>query len=129
MQRVLVSFLLAAMLYMATTFAGMVLFGMGGQMAGMSAETCLLGQCASAAHAMDAAGGLGCVSHCLSSAVPALAMPTPFVLSFVLFVAAAALFLFSSEFSKQVAPFFHRWPEGIGKLLLRQKLCTVIVRN
>lgn len=125
MRRVFASFLAASIILLATTFAGMALFGMGAGM-GMDHGTCAGADCHSMPHETS---GTECLSHCLSL----LPNSTP-TLSFSLlasFVLALALVLVSGRLDAgtRLAPKLRRWREGIGKILLRQKLATVILRD
>ena len=126
MQRIFASILLAAVLFVATTFAGMAFFGMDAEMMGMNPSMCTGMSCATS-HNMDT-HGVDCVGHCISAVTPAAATPVSIAISFILLVIAIAFF-FTPAISNSSEPLFQRWREGIGKLLLHQKLCTVILRD
>lgn len=131
MKRLLIAFLAAAFLLLVTTFAGMSVFGMGMGMdagvtehAGRNADACVEGgHCADAHHSAPT----DCVDHCLSS-IPSASLPTAstLVLTAVLTVLVAVVQA-SLPVALVLAKALRR--EGIGKILLRRKLATVILRD
>lgn len=126
MQRIFASILLAAVFFVATTFAGMAFFGMDSEMMGMHPSMCTGMGCATG-HNMDARG-VDCVSQCISAVTLVAATPVSIAFSFICLVVAIAFF-FIPPIANSFESFFQRWREGIGKLLLQQKLSTVILRD
>ena len=111
MPRFLISFLIAAIVFLATTFAGMTVLGMQGGME------------------MDS-HGVPCVERCLDTAASMTTTVTPAVFVLLAFIV-LFLFVFPDWISGDGprVPTLDRWREGIGKRLRHQQLATVILRN
>lgn len=110
MPRTIASFLAALVVFLGTTFAGMTLFDM---------------------HEMGDMGThpMSCVDHCLST-VSSLTSAVPVAGALLLLVVFLALFCREGLFPEfRVARNVYRWREGIGKILLKRQLATVILRN
>jgi hypothetical protein len=127
MKRAFLSFLLASVLLSFITLAGMTIFGMQGVMH-MDADSCMGVSCSTDGD--TGTSGTDCLNHCLSvaSSVTTVVTPMPFAVVFLLAVVVLLLAEWLSNLSIY-APSVERWREGIGKLLLQQKLSTVILRD
>lgn len=128
MKRVFLSFLLASILLTFSTLAGMAVFGMNGVMMHMDSDSCVGVACSTAGDM--GTSGTDCLDHCLSVASSVTTVVTPMPFAFLILLAVVALLI--SEWSPVVSTFspsLRRWREGIGKLLLQQKLSTVILRD
>lgn len=125
MRRALLSFMIASTILLATTFAGMAVFGMDSG-AAMNHGACMGSNCASMPGAMS---GMECVNHCLS-VVPTSSPASAFSFLLMLAVGIVAFFL-SDWFIDESRSFTARrhWREGIGKFLLHQSLSTIVLRN
>lgn len=119
MKRVLLSLLLASILLTFSTFVGMSVFGMNDTMMHTDSDSCMSVTCAT-----------NCLDHCLSAASSVTTFVTPLPITFVILLVVVAL-AFSDRLPTAASfePSFRKWREGIGKLLLQQRLSTVILRD
>lgn len=117
-----------AITLLATTFAGMAMFGMNTQMVGMDMDHCMSGSHCQQSNASDA-GGMDCVNHCISATTTATTTSAAVVISFVLFL--VSVFLLQDGKKRHSKPLYalQRWREGIGKVLLHQQLAGVMLRD
>lgn len=127
MNRFLSSFLIAAVIILVSTFAGMSVMHVQGD-GGTGASACIGDNCA--AMPDMPASGMGCLVQCLS-AIPSFADPgTTSAFAVALLIALLAVFSAGTLARVAVAGrFFHRWREGIGKIFLRRQLASVILRD
>ncbi len=127
MKRVVLASILASVLLTFSSLGGMALFGMRGDMH-MAPVVCADQVCAPTAHVVPT--GTECLDHCLTvaSVFNTVVAPLPFVALLIVFF---SFLLFSSSFSFSfLSPqIIYRFREGIGKLLLRRQLATVVLRN
>jgi len=112
MRAIIASFLAAAVFLFTATIAGMGAFGMG-TMAGAD---------------MTHGPATDCVEHCLASVPDASTPAMPFLALAVLAVVAVVLPQ-ALHAVVAAAPLRERWREAFARLLLRQSLATVILRN
>lgn len=128
MQRLAASLLALAITLLTTTFAGMAMFGMGAHAVGMETDHCMSGDHCEQSGTPDTSG-MDCVNHCISATTTATTISASMVISFVLFV--VFVFLSRNNNEQRSSPLyaFQRWREGIGKLLLKQQLAVVMLRN
>lgn len=130
MKRLGASLLALAITVLATTFAGMAIFGMNTQMIGMNMEK---DHCMSGNHCEQSntpgTSGMDCVSHCISATTTATTTPVAAAMLFVLF--AAFVYLSQDNKDQRSEPLFafQRWRECIRKLLLKQRLAVVMLRD
>jgi hypothetical protein len=118
------TFLIASVLFLATTFAGMAFFGMG--TGGVQMEgTCMGMSCGSMDHGTAPSD---CLDHCIGQVSPATTVPVSTAIPLLLLLA----FCLLADLPLPVGRFIpgaSRWREGIGKFLRHQSLSTVILRN
>jgi hypothetical protein len=113
MRNALTAAVATALFLFAATLAGMGVFGMG-TMAGMD---------------MHHGPSTDCVEHCLAS-IPDAGSPTVPMLAGVVFVVLAVLLPRAEDAGAgRPSPVRQRWRDAFGRLLLRQSLATVILRN
>lgn len=123
MRRLILSILIAAIAFLTTTFAGMAFFGMDGVM-NTGHGYCTGTGCDAMPHDMS---GADCIDQCLSSIPPSVPAAAPaLALAIILTL---ALFFTEASIRTSFLPAAHRFREVIGKILLRQRLATVILRN
>lgn len=128
MKGILLSFLLASILLTLSTLAGMTVFGMRGVMSHMDSDSCVSTDCPISNNTGETE--TGCLNHCLSVASSASTAVVPMPFTFVFLITAVALLLAEWIPTIRTIAFSNeRWREGIGKLLLQQKLSTVILRD
>lgn len=116
MKRLVHLFIASALLLFVTTYAGMAFFGMSDD----AMKTMNHG-------AMTA--DMDCLDHCLAAVVPFTAATSSVAVAFVIMVAATFLLSAGIFSSASASRSLHRWREGIGKVLLRQRLASVILRD
>lgn len=118
--------LVASVLFVASTFGGMALFGMGSD-AGM-AKPCAGQSCAAEAGSDAGMTAAECVGHCLRAATPDASVPPAIAISVALVILAVSVL---SAYSHVVIPAFSsfRMRDGIGKLMLQRQLSTVVLRD
>ena len=123
MRRLMSSIVLASLLLMTLSFAGMAFFGMPGTDMGMG--QCIGGACGPMpmSHGSDA----NCLDHCIRLVSPAATAVAIDVIamffSFIIFF--SQIFLCDASIDDPR----RRLREGIGKFLRHKNLSTVILRN
>lgn len=128
MRRIFLSILAASTIFLTTTFAGMAVFGMGTSAPEAGHHEACVGE---ACHAEPLqASGTECVDHCVAAIPPAsVTTASSLAVTFVFFALAALAGVGLFTVDRLLAPGIRRWREGIGKVLLRQSLATVMLRN
>ncbi len=110
--RLLPKILLVALLFMATTFAGMAFFGMG----------------MGAVHMDHGVAATNCLNHCIDEVAPSTTLPAALAVPFLFLLAFCLLATVAPMLDRTVAP-VRRWAEGIGKYLRHQRLSVIVLRN
>jgi hypothetical protein len=125
MKRLIAAFTAFSLGLLAATMAGMAVFGMG--------STIPMRMDHGGHHAPAEPAAQDCASHCIAAAEAASLAVWPQLADTgvasalaLLFAAALAVIL---PLAADFRPARLRWREGIGKLHVRMKLATVILRN
>lgn len=119
-----VAFIIASSILISALSIGGMAGGFGHSMSGTMGEACSKASCPSAGDSMQV---VDCVDHCLA-AFTSVSPSAPFVVLMVLF--AAVLLVASLGRREDFRPdAVAALEEFIGKLLLRQRLSTVVLRN
>jgi hypothetical protein len=125
MRKIVILMLAATILFALPAFVGSAMVGMGDGSMEKGMRPCI----GSACPLMPAAPAEGCLDHCLSAmAWFTAALPTAPLLATTMSIFFVVIF-FATVCDPLVQTEVHRWRNGIGKVLLRQRLATVILRN
>lgn len=132
MRKVVSVWLAITLLIVTASFAGAAYFGMPGTMMNDAHSTVAVAGCAGDnchGHAAPRGMDADCLDHCLAAASTDVAPIQSDLAAATLLLAIFALVGARLASASAILTSRRRWAEGIGKILLRRKLATVVLRD